>query len=369
MRGILSLIFILLFEASSAQKNINYFGIEPIVGYHFAPNKIEKTGASLNGISSGFDVKYFFNKKRPSNFNLQYSNPDFSLNARFCKLNNTDTFGYSLAIFPQIELPIFKSKNFCFNAKMGYGINFNSKKYDSITNFDNRAISSIVNFALDAGFSAQYRLNKSNELGIGTGLYHVSNGSLKMFNGGLNIVYGSLSYRHFIESYLDSKYEKSVSKTFIKNKGLNYQIYTAIAHREFGYFSQTKSFWISSVSQQITKRINHIYQLGISIDVIYDATPALLQNDNIQLSEISFQDKVNFGIGFYHQFDVARFYFPFSASVYLKELKNPYYIRFGLGYYLNNHFFIGGFFKGSIKDGSKLDSDFIEWSIGYRLRK
>jgi hypothetical protein len=48
-------------------------------------------------------------------------------------------------------------------------------------------------------------------------------------------------------------------------------------------------------------------------------------------------------------------------------VKEPIYIRFGLGYQFSKNWFIGSFFKGTINANGQLKSDFMEWSIGYSL--
>ena len=102
------LLIISVLISIKADAQMKGYGVEPFGGMHYAANVINKTGASMNGYCGGIDLKFFPNQKRPNLFNEQYHNPDLSLNFRLCKLNNTDTFGYSIAIFPQIEIPIKK---------------------------------------------------------------------------------------------------------------------------------------------------------------------------------------------------------------------------------------------------------------------
>ena len=362
------LLIISVFISIKVEAQMKGYGVEPFGGMHYAANVIYKTGANMNGYCGGIDLKFFPNQKRPNLFNDQYHNPDFSLNIRLCKLNNTDTFGFSIAIFPQIDIPIKKNSNYCLSAKIGYGLNFNTEQYDFHKNFDNRAIVSPLNFALDAGLILNYRLNSSNEIGISGGLYHVSNGSLKMPNGGINAVYTGLSYRHHFEKYLDFKY-----KPIIKNKAYEskfiYTIYLASGYREIAYFTSTKSFWVGSLNQQFTRKISRLYQLGITSDIFYDASPAIWENSLRSLISIQTREKLHAGLGFYQQFDIGRFFLPFSANFYLTKVSRPFYIKFGLGYQLSPKWRIGSFFKGGIKNGSKLDSDFMEWSLGYSINR
>jgi hypothetical protein len=187
-----------------------------------------------------------------------------------------------------------------------------------------------------------------------------------MPNGGINVVYTALSYRHHFEKYLDFKY-----KPIIKNQAFvpkfNYTIYLATGFREIAYFSSTKSFWVGSLNQQFTRKISPLYQLGLTTDLFYDASPAIWENSLRSLKSIQTKEKIHLGVGFYQQFNIGRFFLPFSTNYYITKVSRPFYIKFGLGYHFTKKWSIGGFFKGGLKNGSKLDSDFMEWSLGYSL--
>lgn len=362
---ILSTLFVIFFCIQSPLVAQNSgWGVESFIGYHYASNLIEKTKQSMNGVCGGIDLKHSLTHRISNESKLRYHHPDLQLHVRVFRLNNVDTFGYSIALFPQVEIPILKNNKLCLAAKMGYGINFNTKEFNSNKNFDNRAISSPLNFALDAGLILQYKLNNKNEIGLSSGLYHVSNGSLKMPNGGINMVYTGFQYHHQLNNVLESKYQK-IKKNQDYKSHYTYQIYAAIGKRELGYFNATKSFWTGSLSQQLCRKISHLYRLGINVDLFYDKSPAYWVDLTRLENTISFKEKIHSGIGFYQQFDLGKFFLPFSANYYLTPVAKPFYIKFGLGYHLNERIFIGGFFKGGIINGSKLESDFMEWSLGY----
>ncbi|MFY8020744.1 MAG: acyloxyacyl hydrolase [Bacteroidia bacterium] len=364
MRFRLSLFLFFLLSQFSLFAQGEAWGLEPFIGYHYASNLIEKTKQSMNGICGGIDLKYSLNHRISRESKELYHHPDLQLHLRICRLNNTDTFGYSLALFPQVEIPIFKNNRIALAAKMGYGINYNSKEFNTYTNFDNRAISSPINFALDAGLLVQFKLNNKNEIGFSSGLYHVSNGSLKMPNGGMNVIYTGINYQYLLKNSLESKYQK-IKKTKGFDSHQTYQIYTAIGRRELGYFNATKSFWTATFSQQWCRKISPLYRIGINSDFFYDKSPVYWNDMNRTDQSISFKEKIHAALGLYQQFDLGKFYLPFSANYYVNKVAKPFYIKFGLGYHINKNLFIGGFFKGGIINASKLESDFMEWSIGY----
>jgi 3-dehydroquinate synthetase len=82
-------------------------------------------------------------------------------------------------------------------------------------------------------------------------------------------------------------------------------------------------------------------------------------------------EKYLMAIGISQRFSVGKFFLPFGVYTYfmpLNFIKEPVYIRFGLGYNLGKKWFIGSFFKGTINSKGQLKSDFMEWSLGYRFK-
>jgi hypothetical protein len=346
-------------------------GIEAsgLVGYHFASNNVYKTGMSLNGISYGLDLSLVQTGILKAGFTEVYGKPRMALTCRMVKMNNTDTFGYSMAVLPSYELPILQGSRFNLASKVCYGINFNTKQYSKEKNFDNRAIVSPINFGLDIGLRANVRIGSLAQLNVGAGLYHVSNGSIKMPNGGINIIYGQIGYSYFAYGLPNNWKQKTQY-----NKGINphfeYSVYGLVSHRELGYFDYLTRFWIAGLSQQLTYKFNHLYSLGIGLDGYYDATQPLLYNSHLKVYDIEEKDKYYLALGLYQRFDIGKLFLPFGVYHYVYNMNNvqePLYVKFGLGFKPGKHVFYGLFFKGTINKKQQLQSDFMELSFGYRL--
>jgi hypothetical protein len=347
------------------------YGIEATVfsGYHFASNVVNKTGMSLSGIPIGLDLSYVVYGLKNEKFSEVYSNPRLALNTRFIQMNNVDTFGYCVGIYPSIQFNLVQKGKWQLGINYGYGLNFNTKGYNYETNFDNRAINSVVNFAVDAGLKTSYCLNQKTQIVFGTGLYHVSNGNLKMFNGGINIIYGNIGIAYFPRSIPSNWNLKANYKMETKRK-LGYSISGFLAYRNLNYFASNQHYWVQGISQSLYLPINRIINTGLGFDFFIDPTHKINFYDSLKVSEINLNERLNFGLGWYSTVKVGRFFLPFGVYHYLyplKYIKDPVYIRFGLGYNFTKRLYCGLFFKGTINSKKQLQSDFMEWSWGLRF--
>jgi len=364
MRYALIFLFYCLQIAAMAQTTV---GFEPFAGYHFAPNRIEKTGESMNRFCYGADLVLDKSEWIPQSLINSHGSPTFGFRLRAAGIRPLDTFGYSFAIMPQLEQPVFKWKKIPCLFRLAYGVYGNTKVYDFESNFDNRAISSYVNFGVDFAGGFSIRSGNNNELRVFTGLYHVSNGSMKMSNGGINLIYLSLGYRFSNQNKLDQFYASRSNSKLHENYRYYLQILPFIANREIGYIQNIQRFWISGVTTAFYKKVNSWYSLGLGADFFLDASPVIKSKDSVIASTVHIGQRAFYALGIHQQYEFGRWFFPLGIHHYLNNTAEPVYIRFGLGYSAKSGFTTGCFFKGTLNSSGKLNSDFMEWSLGYRF--
>lgn len=102
-----------------------------------------------------------------------------------------DSLGMAISLIPSIEFNAFKSKR--FKILTGLGVSYFTKKYDPVTNPNNRAVSTDITWAFR--FLLKYKLltSKTIDWNLGIGLSHHSNGHTKLDNRGYNAIVGSIS--------------------------------------------------------------------------------------------------------------------------------------------------------------------------------
>lgn len=380
-------ILFLVFPIFTVAQNFgNYgFGLNLISGYHFAANKqsaytyiydnngniisrIWNYGKSMDGIPAGINLSLCKIGSNQTTVNDNFGNPITTLNFSAIRLNNPDTFGWCFTLMPKLQIKILQFKTSNLSANIGYGLSYVTKKYDSLTNFDNRAIILPLNFAVDFGLVYNFKLGYNFLGNIGAKYFHVSNGSIKMPNGGFNMLLTEAGIAYTLTDYF--KTAKPNSLKLNTNKYWFYKGHVAASYRQLGYFNNIKSFAVIINSNNLLYKINKLYSVGAGVDFFFDPSPALVFNPNATLKEIQNNKKFNAAVGISNSFNFSKIFVPVGIYQYiinLKTIKHQNYIRFGLGYYIKPKIYIGSFFKGTITKAGKLDSDFMEWSIGLTL--
>ena len=102
-----------------------------------------------------------------------------------------DSLGIAISMIPTVEFNAFKSKR--FKILTGLGASYFTKKYDPITNPNNRAVSTDITWAFRFLLKYELLTTKNVDWNLGIGLSHHSNGHTKLDNRGYNVIVGSIS--------------------------------------------------------------------------------------------------------------------------------------------------------------------------------
>lgn len=365
-----SLYFII--NSTSAQNSLREDGsvrFNIISGYNFASNDIWKTHQSMNGPIGGFEIGYSHFTSRKEKWHRILGTPRVGISFQTIFMNKPDTFGKCISLMPHIEIRMFTWPKSEISGKIAIGATYCSKEFNNNVNFDNRAVSSPINFGLE--FSAIYHreLTDKIEMNLEASFHHISNGSLSLPNGGYNILYGKAGINYFFDEvpYLKRR------GTYLKSYGdkFYYSYYFAGSYRQQGTYWNDRSYPVFTLHQAMMKRINKISTFGIALDAFYDASLKLGYDPNskMMVSQVQESDKYNYALGLCYLLDIGKLSFPFEAYHYVYNLSlvhNPYYIRFGVKYQVGKNLFIGSFVKGGLNStGSSFESAFMEFAIGW----
>ena len=94
--------------------------------------------------------------------------------------------GSAFSIFPFIDFPLTRYKNFSVNFRFRTGrCVYLTKRFDRLTNYKDLAIGSHINASANMMFKSEYKLSERLNISLGFGLQHFSNGSLKLPNYGI----------------------------------------------------------------------------------------------------------------------------------------------------------------------------------------
>jgi hypothetical protein len=239
-----------------------------------------------------------------------------------------DSLGIAISLIPNLEFNAFKSKR--FKILTGLGISYFTKKYDPVTNPNNRAVSTDITWAFR--FLIKYKLFSTNNIdwNLGIGLSHHSNGHTKLDNRGYNAIVGSIS------GALNNPFNNSKPQTLINTTPIPLLQNTKYSYLEFraghGWnvlaeaFNTTKAVY--TISGEYGYVFNNVFKLGLGTHYRFYQH----YYDYINNNESLVQDSREFEYLKQNPFKNAT-----SLSLYLNTeiLLDHFGLDFSVGYNLN----------------------------------
>ena len=230
-------------------------------------------------------------------------NPKTGLSLGYADLGNKNELGSIFTFEPFIELDLIKSKK--LKLHIGKGISYATRKYNPITNQNNKAVS--TDFTWSFRMFIYYKLLslKNSNYRLGIGYNHNSNGHLKLPNQGFNSLLVSLGTELICTENLD-KYSKP--KNIINKSKYKYSSF------RFGFgqhvlsesFNTTKD--VITISGEYGKVYNNTFKFGIGSFIrFYESYYDYISNNEslvqdgrefAELKKNAFTNALNIGITF-----------------------------------------------------------------------
>ena len=104
---------------------------------------------------------------------------------------NLDRLGLAISAIPYAEFNIFKQKR--LSALLGFGLSYFTKKYDSIENPANQAVTTDLTMSFRGFINYHFLTTDQINWRVGVGVAHHSNGHTKLLNQGYNSALFSVS--------------------------------------------------------------------------------------------------------------------------------------------------------------------------------
>ena len=245
--------------------------------------------------------------------------------------------------------PFFRLNKLSLNYDLGFGVTFNWKSYNPLTNKYNVAIGAGEAFMSTAGLNLEYALTDHIDISGGASFSHFSNGAIKLPNFGINAIAPKVSLKYnfyerpkFIKHEIpkfDTKSEWVIS-AFAGIKNVIYDsLDVAISEKYEGMF-----FPVYGFSALFNRQISYYSKIGIGMTINYN------ESINTQVAV----DKIS--IVLQPAFYILR-----------KNTKNQspvFHQRIMLKYHITDQIFAGI----TLRDYS-IHADFVEWTLGYRISK
>jgi len=286
---------------------------------------------------------------------------------------NQNELGTPSTIFAFINAPFKRWDKLSLNYEIGFGIAFDWEPFNEDYNSYQIVIGSKKTAYFDAGINLIYQLSKRFDASIGYSLSHFSNGGIVQPDYGVNLGGPKIGIKYifkdrpeFIKQEIP-EYKKENEWLMAINLGVKQVIFDT-AHRKYIRVNY-KVFGITSTYNWQT---HHKSKWGAGIDFSYDgAINAQIDIDDNKVSKVEspFIDK--FSIGVYPSYELVcnKISIILQSGIYVlrKNIDGQtplFYQRIGVKYHIFQNAFVGI----NVRAYDFTVADYIEWSIGYRIK-
>lgn len=108
-------------------------------------------------------------------------------------------YGKCIGLYPVWEIPIIRGEKLEWTCRFGYGIGYVSKRFERYPSWDtvNNLIGTHLNNFTMFTMQARYKVNHNIHINAGFNYSHISNGSFRLPNLGVNMYGGHIGLRYF----------------------------------------------------------------------------------------------------------------------------------------------------------------------------
>ncbi len=238
------------------------------------------------------------------------------------------------------------------------GVAYLSNPYDADNNPKNRNYSVPVNPYFRLGGSLNLQLSKHFTVGLQTSFHHISNGNIKQPNQGINWTTAGLSLHYYPGTNNLPVYKRQPDKSW-KNKKTTVQVgIFYVPHQGYIERWMARRKYLFGTYTQVTKQVGGISGLTAGADLYYNNF-----KQDLAAKRISSGLVAGVHAGHVFLFGKVNFSQQVGYSVHNKIYFLPgFYHRWGLDYFLNKRFSIGG----SLKANSD-NADFFDLRMAVRF--
>ncbi len=227
-------------------------------------------------------------------------------------------YGQCLSIYPNVQIPLVKIKNFEWTIRAGFGLGFITKKYVRYPSYDtiNTAIGSYVNNYTHFSTDLRYRISPKLDVQVGGNFSHISNASYKFPNLGINAYGAHVGIRYFPVNGQPEKIERKLNP--LKNRWLA-QARLGFTTREIGA-ADGPSYPVYNISLFASKRYWSKNKVLAGVDYSYHAEVYhFLRNNEILVGEEK-QNSWRSSIFVGNEFLLGRVGILFQLGYYIKNV-------------------------------------------------
>lgn len=328
-----------------------------------------------------FSIKYSKQTTGDKLWEQLYRYPSWGIGLSVLDFYNPTQIGTPFALYGFLNAPFVRWRKSSFNYELSFGPSFNWEAFNPVTNKYNVAIGAGGAFFIDAGLNIDFELGNHLDLITGFSLTHFSNGALKIPNSGINTIAPKISLKYNLNER--PKFKKQVVPKFNKNNELLISAFAGAKNVVFidsvrpDILKQYQGLFypVFGVTAVFNRQVSYKSKIGFGINMVYNSTVNAEASAAAAVSSNDFDpvggplsDKLQISIFPSYELTVHKISLVLQPAVYIyrKKTKNQspdFHQRIGLRYLISDKMFVGI----TLRDYAFHVSDFIEWSVGYKI--
>ena len=195
--------------------------------------------------------------------------PAYGVAFMYSELANRQQLGRMFGLFPYLDVSLLSGKHnnkICFT--VGLGLAYGTKPYDRFNNYKNISYGSHFNALVRLGVKGNVRILPKLDLSAGCNLTHISNGTTKEPNYGLNNPSLFLGLNYQINNASD---EKTVRPEMPRPKyPYTLQIATYGGYKDIDFMTRTSVYFVGEMNFNLMKQYRFARSWGAGFTLSMD---------------------------------------------------------------------------------------------------
>lgn len=242
--------------------------------------------------------------------------PQLGLTYLYSNFGGSEYLGEMHALLPNIRLPMVSGKKISMAFGIGLGMAYLTKKFDRLENYKNLTIGSNYNAAVQFQLKLRWQLSPRFFFNTGASMLHVSNGTIKTPNFGLNLpaLFGGFEWKL---NHQEIDYQIFDSLKSHKRK-MNFRLIASYANKQISR-EWDKEFNVYVASMILSRFYNNADRILLGVDAVYDESTKYVLDKKGQATE-AWPDVTKIGVNIGHEWTFSQ------LSIYIN-----------LGYYVHSN--------------------------------
>lgn len=349
-------------------------------GEVLATNPYLKLANTMNNATNEFAALSFQLLKQTTGAKIweqKFGYPCYGLGIYSASFFNNNQFGTPIALYGVFKAPFKRWNKFSLNYEAGFGLTFNWEAFNPSENNYNISLGATESVFIELGANLSYELSPHFDLGFGYSFTHFSNGALKSPNFGLNTFSPKISLEYRINRF-KPHFAKQSTPPFIKNTSIDFSIFGGAKNviykgNDVDTITKYKGVYYpiygftTAINRQLSYKSKFGFGMSLSYDGSYNST-VFVDNGELEPTEGFHGNKLSLSIFPSYELVVNKLSVVIQPGFYVLRKhsanKEPAtYQRLGIHYQIGSNLFAGI----NLRAYNYHVSDFIEWTIGYRL--